>query len=174
MPDEKAVSECHSYQKFADLPSHDMVTIFYDEIVSDVMKKDKEGFYFKQAKNVHIVYSHKDGKKATIRLDNLLDRGFPRQEVPDKLLTLEELQTLIDRQTSNIVTIISVLTDLDEEMPTAEASWKYRDSAKVKISYAVDGNECVTPVSLGNLRERGFPVKKYRYYSFNIFKCVQR
>ena len=169
LPDEKAVPECHSYHKFSELPSNDMVTIFYDEIISDVMKKDKDGFYFKQAKNVQVVYSMEDGKKVTIRLDNLLERGFPKGEVPDKLLTLEDLQTFIDSHPSTI-TIVGVQTDLDEEMSTTEVSWKYRDSAQVKILYAVDGNECGTPIRLDNLRERGFPVKKYRYYSFLYLK----
>ena len=127
------------YMKFSDLPSHDddMVTIFYDDIESDVKKKDEFGFYYNQVKDVQIIYSVENDEKVAIRLDNLLDRGFPKRMLNEKSLTLAELEDFVDRHPNNNVKIIGAQTDVETEMSLGP-SWTYRDSTKVKIFYAME------------------------------------
>ena len=169
LPGENTIIEEESYLLFSKLPAHDLVKIHYGEIKSDIMKHDEHGFYYKQAKNVQIIYSDEANEKMSIRLDNLLDRGFPLRLPVDRILTKTDLDVYIQECPTKVMEITGVQSDIDEEKSSGP-TWKYRRSALVTVFYVMDEKEC--SIRLNNLRERGFPCTQLKYYSFLHFKIV--
>ena len=48
-----------SYFRFSEIPTDEMITLYYDEIQSDDTRKDQFGFYYKDLRTVKVVYSYK-------------------------------------------------------------------------------------------------------------------
>ena len=146
------------------------ITIYYDEIKSDVNKTDETCFYYKLAKNVYITYAiAHDCTKKSIRLDNLLERGLPRSGNTTSILRRDILDDFIQK-CDKPVQITAVSTDLENQKSDLEGPWEYKSSSNVYIEYTVDNLSY--NVRLDNLISRGcFTIpKQFRFYSFLLFK----
>ena len=175
VPAKTAIQE--TYMLFANLPCPDSVEIHYDEIKSDISKHDhiskhdQDGFYYKQAKNVQISYSV-DHEKRSIRLDNLLQRGFPAKESVIKLLTRSDLDKYVD-DCPKCVEITGIKTDIvDDEEGDLTGPWKYKNSSLVTVSYTLLDDGIQSSIRLNDVHNRGFPFTSLKYYSFLHFKVL--
>ena len=159
------------YVSFSELRCPDSFEIHQDEVKTDSKKSvdSSDGFWYNQAKNVEIVYSV-GYEKNSIRLDHLLERGFPSLTPTTSVLTKAELDKFINSCKESIE-IICIKTDIeDQNVESLCGPWKYIDSSKVLITHHVNGSE--QSILLNNLRARGFPITRVKYYSYLQFKEV--
>ena len=162
----------NKFMLFSDLQecADKSIKIHYDDIKSDVNEKTQKGFFYKQSKNVTINYIIDNSERKSIRLNNLLERGFPSfVEHANSILERNILDNIVEK-CDQAVQITKVSTDVENQPEdNLVGPWEYKNSSNVTIAYIIDNN--ASSIRLDNLIERGFPEsRKFQYYSFLQFK----
>ena len=130
------------------------------------MKNEEECKYADTAK-CEVSYTVSDDELIRkIRLDHLMDRGFP-EKYDNKRVTWSCLEAWARRSARENINIVEFRSDLDSA--ECEDGWQYNDSEKSFVIYTVGNDSRMKGINLSNLKLRGFPKKHttfYKYYSF--------